>query len=67
MAGKIKKMIESIIEQRSGGNTTIALTTKTKIILKGIDPGNFTPQSDDDPETIEKLRKIAQELGISNL
>jgi hypothetical protein len=39
MAGKIKKLIDSLIEQRSQGSASIATTTRTKLLLKGIDEG----------------------------
>lgn len=65
MAGKIKATIEQIIKQRSKGDPVIALTTKTKIILKGINPDKFSATSEDNPQVLESLRKIATELGVS--
>ena len=41
MAGQIRIILDTIIERRSKGNSTIALTTKTKFILKGINPDRF--------------------------
>jgi hypothetical protein len=64
MPGQIKRMIDTIITQRSNGNTTIALTTKTKLLLKGINPDKFTLASEDDPSVVAKLRVIATELGV---
>ncbi|HPQ16543.1 MAG TPA: hypothetical protein PLP04_15025 [Bryobacteraceae bacterium] len=63
MPGQIKRMIDTIIAQRSKGNPTIELTTKTKMILKGINPDRYTSTSEDDPVVIGKLKKIAAELG----
>jgi len=57
-------MIDTIITQRSNGNNTIALTTKTKLVLKGVNPDRFTAASDDDPAVIAKLQVIANELGV---
>ena len=65
MAGKIKRMIDTIIEKRSNGNPTIVNTTRTKLRLKGVSPDNYTLTSEDDPVVIEKLNSIAKELGIS--
>jgi len=65
MAGKIKNMIEEIIEKRSNGNETIKNTTKTKLILKGIDPDVYDSSSEDLPDVVEKLKVIAQELGLA--
>lgn len=65
MPGQIKLMIDTIIAKRSKGNPTIQLTTKTKMILKGINPDRYTSTSEDDPVVIGKLKKVAAELGVS--
>lgn len=65
MAGQIKQMLDAIILERSKGNSVVAVTTKTKIILKGIDPDKYTAGSADDPTTIQKVRDIARELGVT--
>jgi hypothetical protein len=64
MAGRIKEMIERIIQERSKGNPTIASTTEAKIILKGINPTQYSANSEDDPKVLEKLKLIASEFGI---
>jgi len=65
MAGQIKHMIDAIIAQRARGNPTIALTTKTKLVLKGLNPDRFDAGSPDDPAVITKVRAIAAELGVA--
>lgn len=65
MAGQIKGMIDTIIEKRSRGNPTIALTTKTKFILKGINPDRFGQGSPDDGAIMAKVRAIGAEMGVS--
>lgn len=62
MAGKIKKMIDTIIEQRAQDNPMLVRVIKTKLMLKGIDPAKFTATSDDDPAIIEKLEAAMKEL-----
>lgn len=62
MAGKIKQMIDMIVAQRAKDNPMLAGVIKTKLMLKGIDPNKFTPQSDDDPAIIAKLEVVAKEL-----
>jgi hypothetical protein len=62
MAGKIKQMIDMIIAQRAKDNPMLAGVIKTKLMLKGIDPNRFTPQSDDDPAILAKLEVVAKEL-----
>lgn len=65
MPGQIKRMIDRIVQQRSGGNEILRNTTLTKIILKGVNVERFTDASADDPETIDKLKKVAKELGVT--
>ena len=62
MAGKIKQMIDTIIDQRTKGNPMLAGVIKTKLMLKGIDPSKFTAQSEDDPAIIAKLDAVMKEL-----
>jgi hypothetical protein len=62
MAGKIKQMIDTIISQRAKDNAMLAGVIKTKLMLKGIDPSKFTPQSPDDPAIISKLEAVIKEL-----
>ena len=68
MAGQIKRILDRIVEQRPQGDNVIASTTRTKLILKGINPKNYTENyiddSEDDPETTAEVKKIANELGV---
>lgn len=64
MAGKIIRMIDRLIELKSDGNPTVANTTRTKLILKGINPKKFDSQSEDDPEVIDKIMSVAAEMGV---
>ena len=64
MPGKIKKMIDAIIEEKSKGSDLIKLTLKTKFVLKGIDPEKFDELSKDDPAVISKLKAIAEKLNV---
>ena len=65
MAGQVKAMIDRIIEQRSKGNPVLALTTQTKLILKGIDPAKYDANSPDDPQVVARLRELAAELNVT--
>jgi hypothetical protein len=55
VAGQIKLLIDQIVSERSKGSVIIANTTKTKLILKGIDPDKYSLHSEDDPVVIRKL------------
>jgi hypothetical protein len=65
MAGQIKQMLDAIIAQRSKGNAILAMTTRTKIVLKGVDPDRYGGSSPDDPVAIARVKQIASELGVS--
>ncbi|MGD0300624.1 MAG: hypothetical protein ABSE86_26360 [Bryobacteraceae bacterium] len=65
MPGQIKRILDSIIQQRASGNPTIASTTKTKLILKGVNPDGFNGSSPDDPGVLAKVKAIAVELGVT--
>ncbi len=62
MAGRIKQLIDHIISQRAQNNPMLERVIKTKLILKGINPSKYTPESNDDPAIIEKLEKMMNDL-----
>ena len=64
MTGNIHRMIVTLVEQRSQGNSTIASSTKTRLILKGINPERYTPDSPDDPVVMAKIQEMAAGFGI---
>lgn len=64
LSGRIKMMIDAIIEKRCNGDELLKQMTVTKMILKGIDPGQYTASSPDNPEVIQKLNGLAEEMGI---
>jgi hypothetical protein len=62
MAGKIRLMIDSIIQQRAKGNPMLEGVIRTKLMLKGIDAKKYTLQSDDDAAVISKLEALVKDL-----
>jgi hypothetical protein len=64
VAGKIKQTIERIVEERSKGSETIKNTTRTKLILKGININAYTENSEDNSEVMARLQIIAGEMGV---
>jgi hypothetical protein len=64
MPGTIKHMIDTITETRAKGNPVIVMTTRTKFVLKGVNPDRFTAASPDDPAVIAKVRAIGAEMGV---
>lgn len=45
MAGKIKTLIDSIVEQRAKGSKILEGVVKTKLILKRINPKDYNNQT----------------------
>lgn len=64
MSGKIKVLIDKIIDERSKGDELLKEMTITKMILKGIDPKKYSSNSPDDPIIITKLEALAKELNL---
>ena len=62
MAGKIKEMIDTLVNRRAQGNSVLEGVVKIKLILKGIDPKMYTQESDDDPAIIAKLEYLIKEF-----
>ena len=65
MAGQIKKMLDQIISKRSNGNALVISTTKTKLVLKGLNQDQFTANSEDNADIIKKVRAAAAEMGVA--
>ncbi len=64
MAGKVKKAIDDLLKQVAKNDPVLIKTTKTKLILKGINPDKFTVGSDDDPVVLQKLAVVAKEFNV---
>jgi hypothetical protein len=67
VTGQTRRLLDAIIAQRSKGNQTIALATKTKLILKGLNPDKFSLTSEDDPAVLAKVREVAASLNAGAL
>lgn len=65
MAGKIKEMIDKLIQEKSKGNQVIENCIRTKLILKGVTVNKYTSTSPDEPEVIANISKIAKEFGVT--
>ena len=65
MAGKINTLIQAIYQKRANGNPTLISTTRTKLILKGINPDHYGPETPDDPAILSRIETLAAEFGIS--
>lgn len=64
MAGTVRRIIERIKEQRSGGNSVVALTVETRLVLQGFDPQRFDYETPDDPGRLARMRDVAAEMHV---
>jgi hypothetical protein len=55
-------MIDLIVQERAKGNPLIERTTRTKLLLKGINPDRYNAESPDDSVIIERLKHLAVEI-----
>ena len=65
MAGQVHAAIQKIITTRGNGNPVMEQSTKTKLLLKGIDASKWMPTSPDDPAMLTKVKQAATEFGVS--
>lgn len=64
MKGEAKKLIELIVEKRAKGDPVLSSMTRTKLILKGVNPKRYTEDTEDDWAIISKLKDIAREFQV---
>mgnify|MGYP006273704469 CR=1 FL=1 len=64
MAGQIHKTLNEIIKKVSNGNPIIETNTKTKLILRGLDPDSFDENSEDDQVVLDKVNQVAKEFNV---
>jgi hypothetical protein len=64
MPGKIKRMIDEIVRQRTALNPMFAGMVKTKLLLKGIDPSRYDANSPDDAAVIQKVAAAGVEMHV---
>ncbi len=63
MPGKVKELIDRLIQLRTKGDHGLVAPLKIKLIMKGIDPDLFDASSPDNPQMIHKVITIAKEMG----
>jgi hypothetical protein len=63
--GRIKYIMQAIIDQKSRGNLKTAQMIRDKFLQKGLDPAKFTETTEDDPMLIKKLEALAASLNVA--
>jgi hypothetical protein len=64
MSGKIKRLIDYIIEETSADNQALKNLNKAKLMLKGVDVARYNELSADSEEILELLNEFADDFGL---
>lgn len=60
MAGRVKQLIDELIELRANGNPGVVHFMRAHLMLNGIDPSRYTESSPDDQQ---KERRLEEMIG----
>jgi hypothetical protein len=63
--GRIRQTIDRILHHSSLDGPHRVMALRTKLLLRGIDPEAYTPQTPDDPGVLRQVEEIAHRLGIA--
>ena len=61
---KTQKLIDELINKRSNGVEFLKISTRMKLLMKGIDVQKINADTPDSPELIKKIYETASELNI---
>ena len=64
MAGRIRELLDNLIEVRAKGNPVLRATTKTKLILRGLNPDDYDSGSPDDPAVVAQVLDVARKMNV---
>jgi hypothetical protein len=62
--GRVKRMLDTIVATRGRSNPLLIRTTRTKLILAGLNPSKFDASTPDDPALLARVRDVAREYGV---
>jgi hypothetical protein len=62
MAGKVRQLIDELVQLRSRGTPALAHFVKAHLALKGIDPDAYDERSADDPAKIQVLEHVIHDF-----
>jgi hypothetical protein len=62
LPGKIKKLIDELVELRCGKQVALAHFVKAHLVLKGIDPDAYHDHSPDDADKVATLERMIRDF-----
>ncbi len=63
MAGRVKRLIDELIELRSAGNPGVAHFMRAHLMLNGIDPSRYSATSPDDASKERRLQEMIDDFS----
>lgn len=63
MAGRVKQLIDELIELRAGGNAGVVHFMRAHLMLNGIDPSRYTESSPDDSTKERRLEEMISDFS----
>lgn len=64
MAGRIKTLIDEIIQKRTAGRSGFEHFVRANLVMQGIHPDKYDETSDDDPEILVRLQRMLSEFEL---
>ncbi|HWO11112.1 MAG TPA: hypothetical protein VNN80_16570 [Polyangiaceae bacterium] len=58
MAGRVKRLIDELIDLRAAGNPGVVHFMRAHLMLNGIDPSRYTETSPDDQQKEQRLEEM---------
>jgi hypothetical protein len=58
MPGRVKQLIDELMELRGANNATVAHFMRAHLMLNGIDPSRYTDTSPDDAQKVRRLEEM---------
>jgi hypothetical protein len=62
MGGRIKTLIDELVELRTRGNAALVPFIRAHLILQGIDPERYTTDSLDDARVVRRLEDMLHDF-----
>lgn len=62
MAGNIRRLIDELIQLRTGGNEALEHFVRAHLAIKGIAPEKYDERSPDDPKVIAELERMISDF-----
>jgi hypothetical protein len=63
MAGRVKQLIDELMELRGAGNEGVAHFMRAHLMLLGIDPSRYTETSPDDQQKERQLEEMINDFS----